>query len=91
MSEIRCPRSEVGGRRAGGTGVRRRKSGDRRDPVYHRGERGRAPWLFRVAGLEWFYRLLKEPRRWQRQMALPRFAMAALIEKLKQGKAETPR
>ncbi|MGD9579210.1 MAG: WecB/TagA/CpsF family glycosyltransferase [Syntrophorhabdus sp.] len=43
----------------------------------------RAPWLFRVVGLEWFYRLLKEPRRWRRQMALPRFARAVLRERLK--------
>jgi hypothetical protein len=48
----------------------------------------RAPWLFRVVGLEWFYRLLKEPRRWRRQMALPRFARAVLRERLSGRKSE---
>jgi N-acetylglucosaminyldiphosphoundecaprenol N-acetyl-beta-D-mannosaminyltransferase len=40
----------------------------------------RAPALFRRSGLEWAYRLGKEPRRWRRQLALPRFALAALRE-----------
>jgi len=40
----------------------------------------RAPALVRRAGLEWAYRLAKEPRRWRRQLALPRFALAALAE-----------
>jgi N-acetylglucosaminyldiphosphoundecaprenol N-acetyl-beta-D-mannosaminyltransferase len=40
----------------------------------------RAPrWIQRL-GLEWLYRLAKEPRRWRRQLALPRFALAALRE-----------
>ena len=42
----------------------------------------RAPALFQRAGLEWAYRLAKEPRRWRRQLALPRFALAALGEAL---------
>ena len=42
----------------------------------------RAPAVFRRAGLEWAYRLAKEPRRWRRQLALPRFAVAALGEAL---------
>ena len=37
----------------------------------------RAPVLFQKAKLEWLYRLLKEPSRVRRQMALPRFAIAA--------------
>jgi N-acetylglucosaminyldiphosphoundecaprenol N-acetyl-beta-D-mannosaminyltransferase len=40
----------------------------------------RAPWILRRAGLEWFYRLVREPARWRRQLALPRFAVAALRE-----------
>jgi N-acetylglucosaminyldiphosphoundecaprenol N-acetyl-beta-D-mannosaminyltransferase len=40
----------------------------------------RAPAFFRRTGLEWAYRLGKEPRRWRRQLALPRFALAALRE-----------
>jgi N-acetylglucosaminyldiphosphoundecaprenol N-acetyl-beta-D-mannosaminyltransferase len=33
----------------------------------------RAPVWMRRAGLEWFFRLLVEPWRWRRQLALPRF------------------
>jgi N-acetylglucosaminyldiphosphoundecaprenol N-acetyl-beta-D-mannosaminyltransferase len=40
----------------------------------------RAPAFFRRTGLEWAYRLGKEPQRWRRQLALPRFALAALRE-----------
>jgi N-acetylglucosaminyldiphosphoundecaprenol N-acetyl-beta-D-mannosaminyltransferase len=40
----------------------------------------RAPGVFRRTGLEWAYRLGKEPHRWRRQLALPRFALAALGE-----------
>ena len=37
------------------------------------GRSQRAPrWLQRL-GLEWFYRLLREPWRWRRMLALPRF------------------
>lgn len=38
----------------------------------------RAPALFRKARLEWLFRLLKEPSRWRRQLALPRFAWKIL-------------
>jgi len=42
------------------------------------GRSRRAPrWLQRL-GLEWFYRLLREPWRWRRMRALPRFAIAVL-------------
>ncbi|MBV9438981.1 MAG: WecB/TagA/CpsF family glycosyltransferase [Candidatus Eremiobacteraeota bacterium] len=47
----------------------------------------RAPALARRAGLEWAYRLAKEPRRWRRQLALPQFAAAALVETLVARKA----
>ncbi len=40
----------------------------------------RAPVFFQKAKLEWLYRLLKEPTRMRRQMALPRFALAAWSE-----------
>lgn len=41
----------------------------------------RAPrWLQRV-GLEWFHRLLREPWRWRRMLALPRFVWAILWQK----------
>lgn len=42
----------------------------------------RAPAFYQRAGLEWAYRLAKEPSRWRRQLALPRFAVAALGEAL---------
>lgn len=42
----------------------------------------RAPVLVQRAGLEWLYRLAKEPRRWRRQLALPHFALAVLGEAL---------
>lgn len=41
-------------------------------------ERKRAPRLWRSAGLEWLWRLGREPRRWRRQIALPRFAFLVL-------------
>ncbi|MDK2836169.1 MAG: N-acetylglucosaminyldiphosphoundecaprenol N-acetyl-beta-D-mannosaminyltransferase [Thermosediminibacterales bacterium] len=41
----------------------------------------RAPAVFRKLGLEWFYRLIKEPRRIRRMMALPRFAVRVLFFK----------
>ncbi len=46
------------------------------------GNVARAPLAIRKAGLEWAYRLAKEPRRWRRQLALPQFAAAALGEAL---------
>jgi N-acetylglucosaminyldiphosphoundecaprenol N-acetyl-beta-D-mannosaminyltransferase len=42
----------------------------------------RAPAFFQRTGLEWAYRLAREPQRWRRQLALPRFAVAALAEAL---------
>ncbi len=36
----------------------------------------RAPYWMRRLGLEWLYRLLREPWRWRRMLALPRFALA---------------
>lgn len=35
----------------------------------------RAPDRWRKAHLEWLYRLVTEPRRWRRQLALPQFVM----------------
>ena len=43
------------------------------------GRSQRAPkWLQRL-GLEWLYRLLREPWRWRRMLALPRFAWQILF------------
>jgi N-acetylglucosaminyldiphosphoundecaprenol N-acetyl-beta-D-mannosaminyltransferase len=47
---------------------------------YWSGEASLAPEPIRRIGLEWFWRLLREPRRWRRQLALPQFALLAAIE-----------
>jgi N-acetylglucosaminyldiphosphoundecaprenol N-acetyl-beta-D-mannosaminyltransferase len=33
--------------------------------------------------LEWLYRLYQEPWRWRRMLALPKFALKALVYRLK--------
>lgn len=38
------------------------------------------PWVRRL-GLEWLHRLIHEPWRWRRMLALPRFALAVLLER----------
>lgn len=38
----------------------------------------RAPGFFQKTGLEWFYRLAKEPTRLKRQLVLPKFLMETL-------------
>lgn len=40
----------------------------------------RAPEFWCNLGLEWFYRLMKEPWRFMRMMALPKFAMTVLFK-----------
>lgn len=45
------------------------------------GEVKRAPGMFRNLGLEWFYRLITQPWRAKRMMALPRFAIRVLMDK----------
>ncbi|MFA5839336.1 MAG: WecB/TagA/CpsF family glycosyltransferase [Candidatus Margulisiibacteriota bacterium] len=37
------------------------------------GSKKRAPLIFQKLYIEWLYRLLSEPRRWKRQLALPKF------------------
>ena len=45
------------------------------------GVQKRAPrWVQRV-NLEWFYRLVTQPWRWRRQLALPRFAWAVVFRR----------
>ena len=43
----------------------------------------RAPVFFRKFGLEWFYRLVKEPWRFKRMMKLPKFLFACIGKKLR--------
>lgn len=42
----------------------------------------RPPRFVRQAGMEWLYRLLRQPWRWRRQLALPQFAALAILEAL---------
>ncbi len=46
---------------------------------YYSGELKRAPKWVRKMGLEWLYSLIKEPKRWRRQLALPKFVWKVLI------------
>jgi len=46
------------------------------------GKISRAPRWMQKAGLEWLYRLVREPGRIRRQLALPRFAWALIKEKM---------
>jgi len=45
------------------------------------GTQKRAPLIFRKSGLEWMYRLYKEPARWRRMLRLPLFALNILLLK----------
>lgn len=47
------------------------------------GEVKRAPIFYQKNHLEWFYRLLKEPSRFKRQLILPIFLLKLIIEKYK--------
>lgn len=46
----------------------------------------RAPEFFQKYGLEWLYRLCKEPQRWKRMIKLPLYLWDAVIWKIKGGK-----
>lgn len=46
------------------------------------GRAARAPYLWRRMGLEWLYRLLSEPSRWRRQLALPYFVWLVALDSL---------
>lgn len=45
------------------------------------GKTKRAPELFQQLRLEWFYRLLREPTRFRRMLALPKFVVRVLRER----------
>ena len=45
----------------------------------------RAPVWMRRLGLEWLHRLVREPWRWRRQLALPKFSGLVLKQVLKGG------
>lgn len=50
---------------------------------YISGDVKRAPEFIRNIGLEWLYRLVKEPWRFKRQLALPKFVLLVLKDKLR--------
>ena len=43
------------------------------------------PWMRRL-GLEWLHRLFREPWRWRRQLALPRFLGLVIAQRFRHGK-----
>lgn len=45
------------------------------------GRAHRAPAWMRDRGIEWLHRLTREPWRWRRMLALPRFALAVLAQR----------
>jgi N-acetylglucosaminyldiphosphoundecaprenol N-acetyl-beta-D-mannosaminyltransferase len=47
------------------------------------GRVARAPQILQRMRLEWLYRLVKEPRRWRRQLALPHFAALVALDQLR--------
>ncbi|OGB89116.1 hypothetical protein A2625_02205 [candidate division WOR-1 bacterium RIFCSPHIGHO2_01_FULL_53_15] len=46
------------------------------------GRKQRAPRWIQALYIEWLYRLLAEPQRWERQLALPKFLYLTLIKKV---------
>ncbi len=44
------------------------------------GRQRRAPEAMRRVGLEWLYRLYREPWRWRRMLALPQFAVQVILK-----------
>lgn len=50
---------------------------------YISGQKKRAPRFVQKIGLEWFYRLISEPRRLKRQLSLPYFALLVFKNRFK--------
>ena len=48
----------------------------------------RAPRFVRRIGFEWLYRLIRQPWRWRRQLALPYFVVLILIQRLRPTRPE---
>lgn len=46
----------------------------------------RAPYVWQRLGLEWLYRLVTDPRRFRRQLALPYFVWLVVLDRLGIGK-----
>jgi len=54
------------------------------------GNVARAPGLWRRLHLEWLYRLISEPWRWRRQLALPEFVWLVLRERVVGARPRSP-
>ena len=52
------------------------------------GRTRRAPRWMREHGLEWLHRLSRQPWRWRRMLALPRFVLRVLAQRRRDGPAE---
>lgn len=50
---------------------------------FHSGNVRWAPIWVRKIGLEWFYRLICEPKRWRRYIDIPRFLFAVTKQRLR--------
>ncbi len=50
---------------------------------YISGKVSRAPYFMRMLGLEWLYRLIRQPWRWKRQLALIEFILLVVQERFK--------
>lgn len=50
----------------------------------------RAPAAWRRAHAEWLYRLVTEPRRWRRQLALPKFVWLVATERRRKPRGTNP-
>ncbi|MEI8067934.1 MAG: WecB/TagA/CpsF family glycosyltransferase [Candidatus Shapirobacteria bacterium] len=46
---------------------------------YYSGDLKRAPLVWRKIGMEWLYSLIQEPKRWRRQLELPKFVWKVLF------------
>jgi N-acetylglucosaminyldiphosphoundecaprenol N-acetyl-beta-D-mannosaminyltransferase len=54
------------------------------------GVKNRAPQFIRNLDLEWMYRIAQEPSRWRRALALPQFAVLALVERIRRKDRFSP-
>jgi N-acetylglucosaminyldiphosphoundecaprenol N-acetyl-beta-D-mannosaminyltransferase len=54
------------------------------------GVKKRAPKFIRNLNLEWMYRIAQEPSRWRRSLALPQFAVLAVMERIRRKDQPSP-
>jgi N-acetylglucosaminyldiphosphoundecaprenol N-acetyl-beta-D-mannosaminyltransferase len=57
---------------------------------YLSGRVPRAPAIMRRLGLEWLYRLIRQPHRWKRQLALPLFVILVLRARVRRNTVRHP-